>query len=102
MQGYMNRDQWKPQRYPLEVDVARGDQVEFEPLVSDVPPFPIVPESTAGTPRDPPVGAANVASFADPISVVAEEALAGVAIVAPSTEPSSIEAEESLLEIASV
>jgi len=53
-QGYMDRAQGKPPRYPLEADVVRVDQVESEPLVSDVPPFPTVLGSTAGSPQDPP------------------------------------------------
>ena len=96
----MDRAQGKPPRYPLEADVVRVDQVESEPLVSDVPPFPTVPGSTAGSPQDPPANAAIVASSVKPSSVVAEKTPGGVAIEAPYAEPSSVAAEE-LLQIAS-
>ena len=36
MQGYKDWPQGKPPRYPLEVDVAGGDEVDSVPLVSGV------------------------------------------------------------------
>ena len=49
-QGYRDWAQEKPSRYPLEVDVAKGDQVDFMPSVFVVSPPHAAPEMIAELP----------------------------------------------------
>ena len=72
-QGYVDRAQGKPPRYPLEAEIARGDRGESGSLVSDVPPSPTVLGSTTETSRDPPAGTVTKAPSAELSSEAVEE-----------------------------
>ena len=89
-QGYKYHTQEKPPRYPLEPNVAEGDQVDSVPLVSGVPPTPATLEMLAESSQDLPVSGATVIPPVEPGSKAIEEPPAAddtmIDLVGPSSK----------------
>ena len=72
-QGYRDWAQGKLLRYPLEADVAEGDQAEFVPSVSVVPPPLGAPEMIIESSRSPPVSGTTMTPLVEPTTEAVEE-----------------------------